>query len=116
MQQARTLFQKHCEREATRLTLKFLREGGHEGAYRLLQESSGVQLEDQFLMDLRRLLVDEGDFEGAEQLLERSHRDNLFSEHIRNSAYSPEWRRVECREQGPFIPNVSFGAHPQVGC
>ena len=91
--EARTLYAQHIDREATRLCLKFLRESRYEGALEALQAQSQVPLEDVFLHDLRHLLVDQGDFEAVERLLDRSVHEGHFTDYVRQCHYAPSWTR-----------------------
>ena len=89
--QAREAFAKHVDREATRLCLKFLREYRYESSFQELHRHSQVPLEDSFLNDLRYLLVDQGDFEGVEALIERSDQEGHFTDYVRQCHYAPHW-------------------------
>lgn len=62
------LFQ-YREREAIRLCLKHFRQHNYTEAFESLEKRTRVTLEDPRLTRLHKMLVDEGDFDGCEQLI-----------------------------------------------
>lgn len=92
-------FNEFREREAVRLCLKHLRKLDYTDAFKALQEASGIQLEDPLLSDLHRLIVDHGDFTGAEEFINSSVNGGLFSAYISQQEYRAIWRPLQ--SEGP---------------
>lgn len=63
---------QYREREAVRLCLKHLRKLDYNDAFKALQQASEIQLEDPLLSDLHNLIVDNGDYNGAEEFINSS--------------------------------------------
>ena len=82
------------QREAIRLCLKHLRQKNYCEAFESLQKRTKVQLEDQLLTQLHKLLVIDGDFEACERLLQEVSERRLFDSYIRKQDYKPVWKRL----------------------
>lgn len=65
-------FFQYREREIVRLCLKHFRKMNYHEAFDALQRHTKVQLEDPLLSKLHEILVDRGDYDGAEHFLEHS--------------------------------------------
>ena len=83
------------QREAIRLCLKHLRQKNYCEAFESLQKRTKVQLEDQLLTTLHKLLVIEADFQSCERLLEEVLTQRLFDCYIRKQDYKPVWNRIK---------------------
>ncbi len=60
------------ENRAVRLCLKHLRQRDYGEAFTALQKKARVELEHPLLTELHTLLVERGDFEGAERLMRQA--------------------------------------------
>lgn len=63
---------QHSEKETIRMCLKHFRQQKYTTAFNELQKQTGVTLESPQLSRLYKLLVDDGDFEAAEKLLQNA--------------------------------------------
>lgn len=59
-----------------RLCLKHFRQQGYDSAFKALQEQTTVSLEDPMMSDLHTALVVQGDFQKAENFIEKSINGN----------------------------------------
>ncbi|XP_054163494.1 muskelin-like isoform X2 [Oppia nitens] len=82
------------QREAIRLCLKHLRQKNCSEAFESLQKRTKIQLEDQLLTRLHKLLVIEGDFDSSEKMLQEVVDSRLFDPFIRKQEYRPIWKRL----------------------
>lgn len=64
-------YNEQKEKTTIRLILKHLRSKGHFEAFRALSLETGIQLEDPEITDLYQCLVDAGDFEKVEKIMEK---------------------------------------------
>ncbi|XP_039276619.1 muskelin [Nilaparvata lugens] len=88
-------FLEFQKREAVRLCLKYLRKQDYKDAFSVLSRVSGIQLEDPMLTELHKILVEESDFNGAEQLVCQSVNSGLFSAYISKQEYRAIWRPLQ---------------------
>lgn len=58
--------------ELVRLCLKHFRQQGYDDAFRALQEQTNVSLEDPKMSELHTALVVQGDFQKAENFIEKA--------------------------------------------
>ncbi|KAI9137613.1 Muskelin N-terminus-domain-containing protein [Paraphysoderma sedebokerense] len=94
-------YMNHRETESIRLILKHFRQRNLIPCFNLLQQTTQLQLEDPMLTNLHKLLVVDGNFEAAEELMESSCERGLFLEWLKECKYKPVWRRVyACDENG----------------
>ncbi len=77
-----------------KLCLKHLRQKNLSDVFSVLQERTQIKLEHDLLTTLFDLIVQRGDFEEAEKLLERSASSDLFHEYISLQPYTPKWKRL----------------------
>lgn len=87
-------FEEYRQREAIRLCLKHLRQKNFCEAFESLQKRTKVQLEDQLLTKLHKLLVIDGNYELCEKLLEEACVQGLFDSYIRKQDYKPFWKPI----------------------
>ena len=74
-------------------------------AFKLLEKQSGVQLEHPILSQLYDKLIDSGDFDAVEKLIELSSEQNLFNDYIQQCKYVPHWTRIF---PSPGDPSISL--------
>lgn len=60
------------EVELVRLCLKHFRQQGYDNAFRALQDQTNVSLEDPMMSELHTALVVQGDFQKAENFIEKA--------------------------------------------
>ena len=77
-----------------RLCLKHLRQKSHNDIFEALQQKSRIKLEDELLTELFRVIVQKGDFEAAETIMQRASATNAFFEYIADRPYTPKWKRI----------------------
>ena len=87
-------FNEYREREAVRLCLKHFRQHNYMEAFEALKIKTQIELEDELLTRLHRLLVTEGDYDACEALLEESLEGGLFNEYLRKQIYNPKWSSI----------------------
>ncbi|XP_063226200.1 muskelin isoform X2 [Bacillus rossius redtenbacheri] len=63
-----------------------------------LQQRTDIMLEDPLLTKLHNLLVNDGDYEGAEKYVEQCGAGGFFNEFIGGQDYQPVWRPIQCRD------------------
>ena len=90
---ART-YRELCEKKATRLCLKHLRQRGLWDAFHALQEQTNTQLEHPTLTKLHKALVSDGDFAATEEILHSSCQEDLFSEYLDGCCCVATWKRL----------------------
>lgn len=88
-------FNEYREREIVRLCLKHFRKMNYHEAFDALQRHTKVQLEDPLLSKLHEILVDRGDYDGAEHFLEHSVSSTYFNSYIRQQDYRPLWHPIK---------------------
>lgn len=66
------------EVELVRLCLKHFRQQGYDYAFKALQEQTNVRLEDPMMSELHTALVVQGDFQKAENFIEKCVNGKLF--------------------------------------
>ncbi|KAL1110452.1 hypothetical protein AAG570_007983, partial [Ranatra chinensis] len=86
-------FIRYKEREAVRLCLKYLRQMNYEESFQVLQQQSGVELEDKRLRDLYNV-VRQGDYEKVEDFMRNSVNDGLLSSYVSKLDYRPTWQCI----------------------
>jgi len=84
------------EKEAIRLCLKHFRQHNYLEAFESLQKKTRISLEHPLLTELHRVLVDEGNYEKTEELLEKASCGGLFSLHLSRQQPRHVW--------SPLIP------------
>ncbi|KAM3960333.1 muskelin 1 [Aphomia sociella] len=88
------------EEEAVKILLKHLRRRRYKDAFEALSRESGVQLEGPLQARLWNALVENGDYELAEEILEEAHNEGEFSWYLSWQPYTPEWREMSaCSSQ-----------------
>lgn len=85
---------QYREREAIRLCLKHLRDHNHLEAFESLQKKTKIQLEHPLITDLHKVLVDNGDYEGAEKFLQEAADQNMFHDFIAQQDYKACWNPI----------------------
>ena len=79
------------ERETIRLCLKHFRQQNYLEAFESLQKKTRIQLEDPLLTELHNVLVNEGDYNKTELLIQRCLEDGVFSDYISRQQPIPDW-------------------------
>nr|CAB3263857.1 muskelin-like [Phallusia mammillata] len=87
-------YYSYREREAIRLCLKHFRQHNYTEAFETLQKKTKIMLEDPMLTRLHDVLVNDGDFEQTELLIENAIEDDLFSSYVSKQDYQPCWSPV----------------------
>ncbi|XP_059059021.1 muskelin [Achroia grisella] len=88
------------EEEAVRILLKHLRRRRYKDAFEALSRESGVQLEGPLQSRLWTALVENGDYELAEEIMEEALNEGEFSWYLSWQPYKPEWREMSaCSSQ-----------------
>jgi hypothetical protein len=64
-------FNDEREKQATRLVLKHLRDKGYMNAFRALEKEANINLEDNQITDLFQCLVEDGNFQKAEEIMKK---------------------------------------------
>ena len=83
------------------MCLKHLREHNYLDAFESLQKKTRIQLEHPMMTELHKILVLDGDYEGAEKFLEKSAEKNLFHDFISQQDYKASW--------SPISPDNTLG-------
>ncbi|KAG9508874.1 Muskelin [Fragariocoptes setiger] len=91
-------FAIYREQLAAKHVLKFLRQNNHLDLYEQLRDRCNIQMEDPILTRLNRYLVQEGDFEMAEQLIDEAAQNGLFADYIRKQPFIPEWSHLSSEQ------------------
>lgn len=71
-------FNEQREKQAIRLVLKHLRDKGYMNAFKMLEKEAKISLEDNQITELFRYLVEEGNFEKSEAIMERFIESKFF--------------------------------------
>lgn len=112
------------EKEAIRLCLKHFRQKNYFEAFESLQKRTKVDLESKIASNLHDILVQQGDFDGAEHLLEQAALDTdpgghvdtcnsgggIFSEYLRRQEYKARWTCIN-----PKMMNVGMSGTSATG-
>ncbi|XP_055319183.1 muskelin isoform X1 [Sitodiplosis mosellana] len=83
------------EVELVRLCLKHFRQQGYDSAFRALQDQTNVILEDPMMSELHSALVVQGDFQKAENFVEKAVNDGLMDNYLANQDYKATWALQE---------------------
>ncbi|KAI9497069.1 Muskelin N-terminus-domain-containing protein [Zychaea mexicana] len=94
MNQVMYEYQNYREMETIRLCLKHFRQRNMMDIFYLIQDRTGVELENSFLTQLHKHLVQDADFTAAEQVLEAAHARHIFKDYAANAEYTPIWKRI----------------------
>ncbi|KAI9335165.1 Muskelin N-terminus-domain-containing protein [Zopfochytrium polystomum] len=95
-------YYNYRETEVIRLCLKHFRQRNFMDVFDVLQQRTQLQLEDPFLTELHKVLVMDGNFQKAEEMMEIALKNELFEEYVFNSAYNPIWKKITFRS-GRFL-------------
>jgi len=82
---------EYRERETIRLCLKHFRQQNYLEAFESLQKKTRIQLEDPLLTELHKVLVNEGDYNKTELLIQKCLEDGVFSDYISRQQPRPDW-------------------------
>ncbi|OWR42316.1 muskelin isoform X2 [Danaus plexippus] len=82
------------EEEAVRILLKHLRRRRYKDAFEALTRESGVQLEGPMQGRLWNALVENGDYELAEQIFEEAANSGELDWYLSWQPYTPEWKQL----------------------
>ena len=107
VESATRVYREHCEKKATRLCLKHLRQRGLWDAFYALQEQTNTQLEHPTLSKLHQALVNDGDYESTEAILTESCDAGLFHEFIEDCPCRATWERLISTDDA--VPGVRGG-------
>ncbi|ELU02476.1 hypothetical protein CAPTEDRAFT_169790 [Capitella teleta] len=88
-------YSTYREREAIRLCLKHFRQHHYTEAYEALQKKTRVTLEHSALTELHTQLVQFGDYDACERLIEKACCEGWFSNYISQQDYRPMWTPIE---------------------
>ncbi|CAG0882896.1 unnamed protein product [Cyprideis torosa] len=80
--------------EAVRLCLKHFRQRGYADSFDALLRDSGIQLEHPVLTELHSSLVERGDFEATERILERCVEQGMMDKFLVNQELTPIWTEI----------------------
>uniref|UniRef100_A0A1I8JJ14 LisH domain-containing protein n=1 Tax=Macrostomum lignano TaxID=282301 RepID=A0A1I8JJ14_9PLAT len=83
------------ERESIRLCMKHLRKRGHVEAFRALSGETGVKLEHPILTELYDCLVERGEFDRCEELIQTAYDSGLFNQSAGSRPSKAVWQPIE---------------------
>ncbi|XP_058054979.1 muskelin isoform X2 [Anopheles bellator] len=89
------------EVEIVRLFLKHCRQQGYVRAFGVLQEETGVLLEDDKMTELHEILVNRGDFKKTEEMLMDFITRGLMDDYLERQEYKPLWNLQLTSENEP---------------
>ncbi|XP_052862316.1 muskelin isoform X3 [Anopheles cruzii] len=89
------------EVEIVRLFLKHCRQQGYVRAFGVLQEETGVLLEDDKMTELHEILVNRGDFKKTEEMLMDFIARGLMDDYLERQEYKPHWNLQLTSENEP---------------
>ena len=102
-------FTSRRQERAIKLCLKHLRQQNYSEAFESLQKRTKVQLEHPMLTELHRKLVECGDFDEVELLLDRAFQEG-FMEEYSSKQYSARWQQIKVQDGAPKPGHR--GGHP----
>ena len=94
--------------ETIRLCLKHFRQRNMMDVFYLIQNRTGVDLENPFLTELHKHLVLGADFPAAEHVLEAAHSRHIFKEYAAHAEYTPIWKRIWATNEGIYYYDIAF--------
>ncbi|OAD75654.1 hypothetical protein PHYBLDRAFT_143898 [Phycomyces blakesleeanus NRRL 1555(-)] len=97
-------FENYKETETIRLCLKHLRQRNLMDVFHVLKSRTNVELEHPLLSELHQYLVQDGNFEAAEQILIQANSSNIFELFSTHADYRPTWKRINVTNQEKNIP------------
>ncbi|KAI9033534.1 Muskelin N-terminus-domain-containing protein [Phycomyces nitens] len=97
-------FENHKETETIRLCLKHLRQRNMMDVFHVLKNRTNVDLEHPLLSELHKYLVQDGNFEAAEQILMQANSNNIFEMFSTHTDYRPAWKNIKVANQEKNIP------------
>lgn len=62
--------------------------------YYMLKNRLGITLEDSLVSELHQQLVIEGNYEAAEEIIDRAHALNVFEPFAQKTRYTLEWKQL----------------------
>ncbi|KAL0278114.1 UNVERIFIED_CONTAM: hypothetical protein PYX00_000022 [Menopon gallinae] len=101
-------FNQYQEQEVIRLCLKHFRQHNYNEAFKALQATSNVSLEDHLITELHEVLVQQGSYQEAEEFMERAICDGYFKDFINKQDYRPVWSTMLPGE-GELRPGMRGG-------
>ncbi|ORX50570.1 hypothetical protein DM01DRAFT_1384804 [Hesseltinella vesiculosa] len=97
-------YHQYQEFQTTRLCLKHFRQRNMMHLFDLLQQRTGVTLEHPLLTQMHTQLVQLGDFEGAETILQQLHQQGIYQHNCQDAPYRASWRRIWATNQDGDTP------------
>lgn len=88
-------YSTYREREAIRLCLKHFRQRSYTEAFDSLSKQTNVVLEHPIVTELHKLLVDNANFRGCEDLITQASNEGMFDQYITQQDYRPEWTPIQ---------------------
>ncbi|KAI7860209.1 Muskelin N-terminus-domain-containing protein [Circinella umbellata] len=104
MKQVMYEYQNYREMETLRLCLKHFRQRNMMDIFYLIQNRTGVELENPFLTELHKHLVLGADFPAAEHVLEAAHSRHIFKDYAARAEYTPLWKRIRATNEDGDAP------------
>ena len=102
-------FTNRRQERAIKLCLKHLRQHNYSEAFESLQKRTKVQLEHPMLTQLHHILVECGDYDEVESLLDRAFHEGYMEEYT-SKQYSAKWDQINVADGTPK-PGTR-GGHP----
>jgi len=91
-------FLEFKEKEVIRYCLKHFRDNNYMSAFHALESSTSVKLEQPLVTKLHQYLVEQGDFNASEEIIEEAA-EELMSDYINNQEYQAIWTRIKCDQK-----------------
>lgn len=91
-------YNEQKEKTTIRLILKHLRNKGHFEAFRSLSNETKIQLEDPEITDLYQCLVDVGDFDRVESIMEKLIDEGHVEDFIAKQKYKAKFTELKPKE------------------
>lgn len=63
--------------------------------YYMLKNRLGISLEDSLVSELHEKLVMEGNYEAAEEIVDKAHVLNIFEPFAQRTKYTLEWKQIQ---------------------
>ncbi|CAO3610091.1 unnamed protein product [Cunninghamella echinulata] len=89
-------YENYKEKETFRLCMKYFRQHNMMDVFNLLKNQTGIELENQLLSQLHTALVEDGDFEKVESLMDQADETyHIFQLFTDQSKYQPVWKQLQ---------------------